>query len=94
MLQANCPCLPSQDPQVSLHNRLEALELKGEVSEDAVEGSPRGLSRARMLTPCLKTALVKKERRITAIGNIFLTRTKDPYVGQILPIGKCAALSL
>lgn len=79
--------LPTSAPQVSLHNRLEALELKGEASEDAVECSPKRLSRASMLTPCLKTALIKKQRRIIAIGNIFLRRTKGLDVGQILSIG-------
>jgi len=34
-------------PEVSLCNRFDALELEGEVSEDAVEGPPGRLSRAR-----------------------------------------------
>jgi len=42
----------------------EALELEGEVSEGAVEGPPMRLSRAKQLTPCLKTSSAKKEKRV------------------------------
>ncbi|XP_021244117.1 uncharacterized protein LOC110394532 [Numida meleagris] len=51
------------DAQLSLHTRFEALELEGQVSEEAVEGTPRTLPRAKQSTRPLKTASIKKERR-------------------------------
>lgn len=34
------PSLPNSLPQVPLRNRIEALDLEGEVGEDVVEGPP------------------------------------------------------
>lgn len=53
------------------------------VSEDAVGDPPRGLSRVRQLTPCLKMASSKKERRVTVVGYSLLRGTEGP-----LPIAK------
>lgn len=63
-------------PQVTLHNRFEALKLEGEESGDAMEGLPRRLYRVKWLTPCLKTASAKKERKIIVIGDSLLRRTE------------------
>ena len=54
--------LPTSVAQVPLHNRFEALELEGEVSEEEMEGASVTLPGARQLTPCLKTASAKKDR--------------------------------
>ena len=61
-----------------LHSRFEALELEGEVSVDVVEGPTRMLPRVRWLTPCLKTALIKKERRVIVMDNSLLTGMEGP----------------
>jgi len=47
---------------VPLHTRFEALELKGDVSEDVMEGPSRRLPRVRWLTPHHKTAVTEEER--------------------------------
>ena len=52
----------SSIPWVLLCNRFEALELEGEMSEDAVEGPTKRLPKVRRFIPCLKTASAKKER--------------------------------
>lgn len=67
--------LPTSMPQVTLHNRFEALKLEGEESGDAMEGLPRRLYRVKWLTPCLKTASAKKERKIV-IRDSLLRRTE------------------
>lgn len=61
-------------------NRFEALELKGQVNEEAVEGPPWILCRKRQSTPCLKTASTEKERMVTAVGDSFLRGTEGSIV--------------
>ena len=56
----------------------EILHLEGGVSEDAVEGPPRRLSRMRWLTPCLKTAFTKKDKRIIVILKSLLRGMEGP----------------
>ena len=69
------PSLPISPSQVLLHNRFDALELEGQVSEGTVEGPLRRLW-ARRSTPCHKTASTKKERRVIVIGISLLRRMK------------------
>ena len=71
------PSLPASSSQVPLHNRLEALELERLVGEDVAKSSPRRLPRARELTPCLKTAFIKKERRVIIVGDSLLRGTEN-----------------
>jgi len=58
-------------------NSLEVLEFEGQVREYAVEGSPKMLSGARRLTLHLKSASIKKERRIIVMGDSLLRGTED-----------------
>jgi len=81
----------SSIPWVLLCNRFEALELEGEMSEDAVEGPPRSLSTARQSTPCLKTTSTKKEKRVIFVGDYFLRGMEGPILWPFLPLEKCAA---
>ena len=65
-------------PQVSLHNRFDALKPEGEVSEDEVGGLPPSLSKVRRSAPCLKTASSRKERSVIVIGGSLLRGTEGP----------------
>jgi len=69
-----------------LHNRFDALELQGAVSDKVVEGTP-----VRQLTLLLKTAS-SKDRRVTVIGNSLL-RQMEGSVCQPDPAHReeCAA---
>lgn len=67
-----------------LCNRFEDLK-----SDDATEDPLRKLSRMGMLTPHLKTASAKKERRVTPERN-----RRSLYAAQNLPVGTCAASPL
>lgn len=81
------PCLPTSFPRFEkLHNRFEALEFEGKVSENVVGDPPRRLSRVRQSTPCLRMASSKKERRVTVVGYSLLRGAEGP-----IPIAKCAA---
>ena len=72
------PSLPALPSQVPLHNRFEALELERLVGEDKVKSLPRRMPRARNLTPRLKTASTKKERRVIVVGDSVLRGTEGP----------------
>ena len=61
-----------------LCNRFEDLELEREVSKDAVGGPPMRLARVRQLTPHLKTASAKKEKKVIVVGNSLLSGTEGP----------------
>lgn len=69
-----------------LHNRFDALELQGAVSDKVVEGTP-----VRQLTLLLKNAS-SKDRRVTVIGNSLL-RQMEGSVCQPDPAHReeCAA---
>ena len=54
------------------------MTLKGKVSEEAREGSPKRLLRMRQSTPCVETASDRKERRVVLIGNSLLRGMKGP----------------
>lgn len=71
------PCLPCI-PRFSLSNRFATLDIEGEVSEEAWEGSPKRLPRARQSTPCVETASARKERKVVVVGNSFLRGTEGP----------------
>ena len=64
--------------QVPLHNRYEALQVElnnnGDDGSSSLEVSPR-LSRP---TPCVKTASIKKKRRVIAIRDSLLKGTEGP----------------
>ena len=64
------PSRPSLAPQV--HNRFEALELEGGVSETVEGGLPVRLRRVKWSTPCLTTASTHKDRRVVVIGDFLL----------------------
>lgn len=72
------PSWPTSVPQVPLHNRFEALELEGEVSEVAVGGPPLRLPRMRQSAPYLETASAKKDRRAIVVGNSLLRGMEVP----------------
>ena len=65
-------------PQVSLHNRFDALKPEGEVSEDKVGRLPPSVTKVRRSAPCLKTASSKKERRVIVVGDSLLRGTEGP----------------
>lgn len=54
------------------------MDIEGEVSEEAWEGSPKRLPRARQSTPCVETASARKERKVVVVGNSFLRGTEGP----------------
>ena len=70
--------LPTLHPQVPLSNRFATLDIEGEVSEEAWEGSPKRLPRARQSTPCVETASARKERRVVLVGYFLLRGTEGP----------------
>lgn len=61
------------------------------MSEDVVGGPPKMLSKVRQLTPHLKTASAKKDRRVIVAGDSLLRGT-EVHVCQPNPAqGRCAA---
>ena len=73
-----CPPLPVPPSQVPLNNRFEALELERPVGEDEVGSLPRRMPEVRKLTPRLRTASTKKERRVIVVGGSLLRGTEGP----------------
>ena len=72
------PPRPTTVPQVSLHNRFDALKPEGEVSEDKVGRLPPSVTKVRRSAPRLKTASSKKERRVIVVGDSLLRGTEGP----------------
>lgn len=55
---------------------LRLWNIKDGISQEAMEGAPRTLPRARQLTPHLEITSIKKERRV--IVDILLRGMEDP----------------
>ena len=70
------PCLPTPHPQLTLSNRFETLEIKGEVLEDL----PRRDPKARQSPLHLETASVRRERKVVVVGDSLL-RGMDMQTG-------------
>ncbi|KAK4818826.1 LOW QUALITY PROTEIN: hypothetical protein QYF61_019863 [Mycteria americana] len=64
--------------QVPLHNRYEALQVEPNNNEDDGSSSLEVLPRLSRTTPCIKTASIKKKRRVIVIGDSLLKGTQGP----------------
>ena len=70
------PCRPTPLPQVPLSNRLEMLEIEGDMSGEARQDLLRREPRLRQSPPCLETASVRKGRRGIVVGDSLLWGTE------------------